>query len=743
MTRSLRAPEEPVEVEPAPDGAPEGLDRFRIVLAAAMGTVLVSYAMLVPPALLVVLAGGGDGSVDGAFAAAIPLWLAAHLIPLELQGRPLSVLPLLPTLGVLVVTSVGARWAVRRLGARFRHDAGPVIAAVAGGHAAVAVLGSALLPSSAQVGAAPWAAMLGAGLVAGLGAAIGVLPACGLPPAWRERLRGWPAAGLAGAAVAGAGLLFVGALALVVGLVFGAGRAHGMYEALTPTGGGALGLTLLSIAYLPNAVVGGASWLLGPGVDVGLGAWTPFGGAPGELPPFPLFAALPTVRSPGWAVAVVVVPVVLGLIVGGICRTALGPTATGPDRLRAVGVAAGAAAVASAVVALVVGGRLSGGDFDPVSVPAGYVLLAVAVWIGGPAAVVALVQRGGAPPVAEDGELEWYRDGYVADHEPVETPADRAPGQADEEEDGADDRGDGRRAASPAAAGSRGDTAPARAGADHAGADPARADPADAGPAGGDSAGSDSAGSHSAGSHSAGSDSAGSDAAGADCAGADCAGADCAGADCAGADCAGADCADADRADAEPADAEQAANAEAAGAARVATDRPVPGSSTTPGASDRDSPADPSEDDPSEDDASAVPPRRSLGSPRRRDKARRPGRDRGDRPTVVDAARRRRELRLGRAGATDPAAGGQGLPPVVSGSATPPEEDRPTRRRSRSPRDRQPDRRDERETRPTALARVEPTPVESEPPPRTVAELVALRRRQEAERGAQSADPEV
>jgi hypothetical protein len=496
-----------------------------------------------------------------------------------------------------------------------------------------------------------------------------------------------------------------------------------MYEALTPTGGGALGLTLLSIAYLPNAVVGGASWLLGPGVDVGLGAWTPFGGAPGELPPFPLFAALPTVRSPGWAVVVVVVPVVLGLIVGGICRTALGPTATGPDRLRAVGVAAGAAAVASAVVALVVGGRLSGGDFDPVSVPAGYVLLAVAVWIGGPAAVVALVQRGGAPPVAEDGELEWYRDGYVADHEPVETPADRAPGQADEEEDGADDRGDGRRAASPAAAGSRGDTAPARAGADRAGADPTSSGSAGAGPAGGDSAGSDSAGSGSAGSDSAGSDAAGADRAGADRAGADRAGAD--------------------RADAEPADAEQAANAEAAGAARVATDRLVPGASTTPGASERDSRADPSEDDPSGDDASAVPPRRSVGSPRRRDKASRPGHDRGDRPTAVDAARRRRELRLGRAGATDPAAGGQGLPPVVSGSATPPEEDRPTRRRSRSRPDRQPDRRDERETRPTALARVEPTPVESEPPPRTVAELVALRRRQEAERGAQSADPEA
>ena len=89
----------------------------------------------------------------GAFAAAIPLWLAAHQIPLAFGGQPLSVLPLLPTVAVLWITQAGARWSVRKLGGRFRMDAGPVLASIAGGHAAVAVLGSALLPRATEVAA--------------------------------------------------------------------------------------------------------------------------------------------------------------------------------------------------------------------------------------------------------------------------------------------------------------------------------------------------------------------------------------------------------------------------------------------------------------------------------------------------------------------------------------------------------------------------------------------------------------
>ena len=82
----------------------DGVTRLRVLFAAAMGTVLASYALLVPAAAAVVVTAGDGLSVDGAFAAAIPLWLAAHQIPLVLAGQPLGVLPLLPTAVLFAVS---------------------------------------------------------------------------------------------------------------------------------------------------------------------------------------------------------------------------------------------------------------------------------------------------------------------------------------------------------------------------------------------------------------------------------------------------------------------------------------------------------------------------------------------------------------------------------------------------------------------------------------------------------------
>lgn len=237
--------------EPRPEtaGRPErggvdGLDRLRLLLAGALGTVIVSYAVLVPATAAVVLTAGGGMSLDGAFAGAIPLWLAAHQIPLVLEGRPLSVLPLAPTAVVAAVVAVGAGWAVRRLGGRVRADAGAVLATIAGAHAAVAVLGSALLPRAAEVAAAPWAAMVGGGLVAGAAAAVGVLRACGLPAEWIGRLPSWLHPALRGAAVALAGLVTTGAAVLLAALVLGATDVAAAYRDLAPDAGAGLGVKI-------------------------------------------------------------------------------------------------------------------------------------------------------------------------------------------------------------------------------------------------------------------------------------------------------------------------------------------------------------------------------------------------------------------------------------------------------------------------------------------------------------------
>ncbi|MBV9922981.1 MAG: hypothetical protein JOY78_19300, partial [Pseudonocardia sp.] len=302
---------------PAPGVTPvEGLDRLRVLMATAMGTVLISYAVLVPAVAVVVVTAGSGLPVDAAFAATIPLWLAAHQIPLALGGQPLSVLPLVPTVAVVVIAQVGARWSATRLGGRIRVDAGPVLASIAGAHATVAVLGSALLPRSTEVAAAPWAAMVGGGVVAGIGAVIGVLRACGLPPEWVARVPGWARVGVRGALFAVVALLGVGALMVLLALVIGAPSVAEAYRAVAPSFGAGVGVTLLALAYLPNAVVGGMSWALGPGVAVGSAAAAPLSAFAGVPSDFPLLAALPTATPPRWALAVLLLPIGVGGGVG-------------------------------------------------------------------------------------------------------------------------------------------------------------------------------------------------------------------------------------------------------------------------------------------------------------------------------------------------------------------------------------------------------------------------------------------
>lgn len=370
-------------------------------MAAAMGTVLISFAVLVPAVSVIVLSAGGGLSVDSAFAAAIPLWLAAHQIPLALGGQPLSVLPLVPTVAVVLIAQLGARWSARKLGGRFRMDAGPVLASIAGAHAAVAVLGSALLPRSTEVAAAPWAAMVGGGLVAGIGAVIGVLRACGLPPEWAQLIPGWARVGARGAALAIVALLGVGALMVLVALLVGAPSVAAAYRVVAPDFGAGVGVTLLALAYLPNAFVGGMAWALGPGVAVGSAAASPFAAFPGASSDFPLLAALPTSTPPEWALAVMLLPIGIGAMVGLTLRRAL--PASG--RLPAAGVSTVLTAMAVGVLAELAGGRLAAGAFDPVEVPVGLVVPAVLLLVGVPMLVMASVQkRSDSDDEGEDGD---------------------------------------------------------------------------------------------------------------------------------------------------------------------------------------------------------------------------------------------------------------------------------------------------------------------------------------------------
>ncbi|MGQ0575581.1 MAG: cell division protein PerM [Pseudonocardia sp.] len=400
MARAIVAPDPDSDHGADPGDPPAGLDRLRVLAATAMGTVLFSYAMLVPAAAAVVQSGGRGLSVDGAFAAAVPLWLAAHQVPMSIQGQPLSVLPLLPTAAVAAVIAVGSAWAVRRLGRRVPTDGGAVLATVGAAHVAVAVLASALLPP--EVSAVPWSAMLAAGAVAGPAVGLGVVRACGprdLVPGWRAPP--WVGAGLRGTLAGTVGLLTVGAAVLLLALVVAAPAVEDAYARLAPSAAAGVGVTMLAFAYLPNAVIGALSWALGPGVSVGLATASPFAAAAGEEPSsFPLLAAVPSTALT-LAPAVLALPVLVGVAVGRTCARAVRSASPGERLTAALAAAAGTAAV-TGLLALLAGGRLAAGAYDPVRVPAALVVLAALLWVGVPAVLAAVVrvpERSGARAV--------------------------------------------------------------------------------------------------------------------------------------------------------------------------------------------------------------------------------------------------------------------------------------------------------------------------------------------------------
>ncbi len=414
--------------EPGPspsgtDGETEGLDRLRLLLAGAMGTVLLSYALLVPAAAVVIFTAGGAVSIDGAFAAAIPLWLAAHQIPLVLESQPLSVLPLLPTAGVAAVIALGAGWSARRLGGRPRHDAGAVLVAVAGAHAAIAVLGSALLPRAAEVAVAPWSAMVGGGVVSGLAAAAGVLRACGLPADLADRLPGWLRPALRGTVVALIGLAFTGSAVLLAGVAVQAGEVASAYARLAPGFGAGIGVTFLAIAYLPNAVIAGVSWALGPGLVVGAATASPFVTNTAAPSSFPLLAALPSGVPPVWVLTVFVLPIGVGLLAGIACRRA----APVRHRFSAALATTGLTATITGLLALLTGGRLATGPFDPVRVPVELLVPAVLLWVGLPIMLVAVLRS--EPPAASGvgaGSAGSADDDQAGEPEAVAGEADAA-----------------------------------------------------------------------------------------------------------------------------------------------------------------------------------------------------------------------------------------------------------------------------------------------------------------------------
>ncbi|WP_055536233.1 cell division protein PerM, partial [Streptomyces alboniger] len=391
--------------------------------AVAAGLGLGSLAVLV--IVLWISSPYPDSGPDGALHVAAALWLLAHGTDLirtdTLAGppAPVGVTPLLLTLlpGWLVYRAARDATAPEERGLPARTVWCGVVSGylLVGTAAALYATGGELRPD--LLGAAIHVPALAAGA-----AALGVWAAYGHPrgplphflrPALAVLPRGVRAhcvrgafvrgrtLAVARAGVSGAAVLVVGgALLVAVSLVLHMGPVRESFAQVTDVWSGRFAVLLLTLALMPNAGVWGAAYGLGPGFVLGTGSVvSPLAAdAVPLLPPFPLFAAVPS-AGPGspltWAAGAV--PVAAGLAVAWrtvqLAAPAFGERedAWSPGRTAAgAAVAAVLCGATTAALAALAGGPMGAAvlaDFGPVWWQTGAAALAWTAVVGVPGAL--------------------------------------------------------------------------------------------------------------------------------------------------------------------------------------------------------------------------------------------------------------------------------------------------------------------------------------------------------------------
>ncbi|SMC88378.1 cell division protein PerM [Kibdelosporangium aridum] len=351
--------------------------RARVLLVAGIGPLFVGYAgVVVVLALVISVATKADVSTVSVLSAAMPGWLAAYQVPLRLDGHDLGALPLLPTLLIILLIGRAVTNAADRIEVDSARDTLPIIATVSATHA---IAGGVLAEVTSSASLA--AGLLVPAGVAALAAVIGLARQGYLDDVF-DRVDELAVHGLWAGLIGLGTMIGVGTCLVLLGLGTSFTTAAGLFS---PGIGDSVGMFLLSVAYLPNAVVGGMSFAAGPGVTIGQLTATPLHFTGGPLPGVPVLAALPETGAAWWPVFFLL-PLGVGAFVGWILRDASeDPIA----RLRAVGAAAVVVAGGCLLLAIGAGGRLADGMFDPLSMHPWSLGLAMLLWIALPAATVA------------------------------------------------------------------------------------------------------------------------------------------------------------------------------------------------------------------------------------------------------------------------------------------------------------------------------------------------------------------
>ncbi|MBY6361911.1 cell division protein PerM [Rhodococcoides corynebacterioides] len=394
---------------PSPDDA-------RVLLGVAFRPSGILLAVVSVVVVLTLVLAGSD--LTGTFGALAGTWLAVHQVPLGIAGATLSLLPILPT--ALLVRGVARQVARAVTPSSSRRDVVWVVAAALAGPLAMAVVMLAMIGDASTVIAMSTPGFLATVgwvlLVHGLGAALGCVRGTWPTPVHRLDLPAWALAAAGPAARAGAVLVAGGAVTVVVSLVLSMSTMGAVLDAGGGVGG-ALGLTALSVLYLPNVVVAAASVVTGASASAGVVSVSVFESTGGDLPAVPVLAALPESSAQIWWPVLLVVPAVAAIVLG---RAAARATATLPDALRAASLAAVLVALGCAVVSAVSGGVV--GTFGHFGADIALFAVTAFTWC----LVVGVVAAGVAAYVLRRHDVHGWDDpvDQTADRDRASTPSD-------------------------------------------------------------------------------------------------------------------------------------------------------------------------------------------------------------------------------------------------------------------------------------------------------------------------------
>lgn len=411
------------------------MNRLVIALLAALDALITAAVglgvVLAPLAVFWATTGGGWGLL---WPTSAKIWQAGHLVPLHVAlpdtaiaatGVAADASSFVLSLAPLAFATFAAYSAVRS-GVRANVSGGWVSGFLGGAATFTAIAALVALTShTSAVRVDPVAAIAFPSLVYAVPLLVGALVSAwrdgdgGVIDALHDRLDAlseqWselPALAGRGIAMIGAFFLAFGALAVVVSLVVRGGEMIALFQSNRVDLWGAILLTLVHLAYLPTLIVWGASWVAGPGFQVGSGStFSPAASDPGVLPSLPMFTLLPDGGSV-WMLAVVLLPLAAAVFVGWALRSryvaVVGDDEPIAARLTLTVTIAAASAGIAALAAVVASGSIGPGRLAHVGPHPGSVALAVGVEVLVGVAVMMLSPRGersvgDEPPAFDDG----------------------------------------------------------------------------------------------------------------------------------------------------------------------------------------------------------------------------------------------------------------------------------------------------------------------------------------------------